>query len=214
MKEIFEAFAARIKSPVFGYFVLSWMTFNWRALFYLFFSETIVEDKFLHFDKFTNWYSLVLFPILVATIIALISPWINYVFLFLCKKPIDLKNYLQAESESKLLLKKKQLEEARSNFLATKEKDLIERAKRDEEVQSISDEETKVKLQKEIENLRKKISSDDNMTENSVNNINSKARLAHSFKQMAELLSKKGMLEEAEQYLKQAIQMEYEIQNN
>ena len=46
MNEILEALATRIKSPIFGYFVLSWVAFNWRPLFYLFFSNTVIDDRF------------------------------------------------------------------------------------------------------------------------------------------------------------------------
>ena len=208
MKEIFEAFVARIKSPVFGYFILSWVAFNWRPLFYLFFSDATVDDRFGHFDKLTNSFSLVIFPIVVASLIAVIYPWINYAFLYLCKKPIDLRNYLQAESEHKLLMKKKHLEEARSVFLATKEKDLIDRAKRDEEVQAITDEETKEKLQKEIETLRKEIDNNEKNRNNLLHNSKTKIDITHTYKQMADLLTKQGKLNEAEDYLKQALEIE------
>lgn len=208
MKEIFEAFAARIKSPVFGYFVLSWVAFNWRPLFYLFFSDTTVDDRFQHFDKLTSWYSLALFPLIVASVVAVIYPWVNYAFLFLCKKPTDLRNYLQAESENTLFLKKKLLEEARSVFLATKEKGLIERAKRDEEVQAITDEETKEKLQKQIDNLRKEIDQNDKNKNSVLNGSKAKPDISHTYKQMADLLTKQGRLEEAEKFLREALLIE------
>ncbi|MEQ8161818.1 MAG: hypothetical protein ABRQ33_11560, partial [Smithellaceae bacterium] len=121
MKEIIEAFAARIKSPVFGYFVLSWTVFNWKPLFYLFFSSTAIDDRFAFFDNKTDYYSLVIFPLIAAAVVALLYPWINIVFLWLCRKPFDLRNYIHAESEHNLLIRKKQLEEARSSLLATKE---------------------------------------------------------------------------------------------
>jgi hypothetical protein len=199
MKEIFEALAARIKSPIFGYFILSWVAFNWRALFYLFFSDTVIDDRFQHFDTLTSGYSLALFPILVASVVAVIYPWINYAFLYLCKKPFDLRNYLQAESEHRLLLKKKELEEARSVYLATKEKDLIDRAKRDEEVQSISDEETKEKLQKQIENLRKEIDNNEKDKYKLDRNPNFEYDLSQTYKQMADVLTKMGRLEESQE---------------
>lgn len=213
MKEIFEAFVTRIKSPVFGYFILSWVAFNWKPLFYLFFSNTLVDDRFQYFDKCTTWHSLSLFPLLTASAIALIYPWVNFLFLFACKKPIDLRNFLQAESENRLLLKKKQLEDARSAFLSTKERDLIERAKRDEEVKAIADEDTKERLQEEIQLLRKEIDSNKNITNNTMVNIDTKKNLAHSYKQMADMLTKKGQLAEAENYLKLAIQIESELAN-
>lgn len=213
MKEIIEAFAARIKSPVFGYFVLSWIVFNWRPLFYLIFSKTTVGERLGHFDQLTNNHSLVLFPLIVASIIAVIYPWINYGFLFLCKKPADLRNYLQAESEHKLLIKKKRLEEARSLLLATREKDLIDRAKRDEEIQTISDKDTKEKLQKEIDDLRKEIDNNEKNRSNQSPIERSITGLPHSYKQMADLLTKQGKLDEAEKYLRESIAIEKKLHN-
>lgn len=210
MKEIIEAFASRIKSPVFGYLVLFWTVFNWRPLFYLFFSDTAIDDRLSHFDKLTDHYSLAILPLCVAAIMAVTYPWINLVFLYLCKKPIDLRNFLQAESEHKLLIRKKELEEVRSALLATKERILIDRAKRDEEILSIADKETKEKLQQEITKYRTEIDT------NKPNNIgvfstNSKSDLAHSFKQMADILQKQGDLKQAEEYMHKAISMEQEL---
>lgn len=207
MKEIIEAFAARIKSPIGGYFAIAWIAFNWRPLFYLFFSNTSIDDRLRNFDKLTDNYSLVLFPLAAAATAALSYPWINLAFTYLCKKPADLRNSLQAESEHKLLMKKKQLEEARSFLLATKEKDLIGRAKRDQEVLSISDNETKERLRRQIEDLRKQIDNNNN----SLSYDKSKYDLAHSFKQMADLLTKQGNFSEAQEYLTKAINMQEQL---
>ncbi len=206
MKEIMEALTARIKSPVFGYFVFWWAVFNWRPLFYLFFSDTAVENRFAYFDKLTDSYSLLILPLTVASIMTVSYPWINLVFLHLCKKPTDIRNYLQAESEHRLWIRKKQLEEDRSALLAAKEKHLIDRARRDEEISSISDEETKERLRKEIDTLRERIHSEENSK--SYHSYNAQMDLVHSYKQMADLLAKMGKLSESEAFLSHAIQMQ------
>ena len=212
MKEIIEAFAARIKSPVFGYFVFWWIIFNWKPLFYLFFSNAAIDDRFVYFDKLTTNYSLGIFPLVVASIMAVLYPWINLGFLYLCKKPVDLRNYLQAERSHKLLLRKKQLEEAESVLLATKEKALIDRAKRDEEIQTIADEEAKEKLQIQIDNLRKEIDIK-NEDDTRWRNKDLENDLIHTYKQMADVLTKRGDLNEAEDYLKKSIEIQQRLQN-
>lgn len=211
MKEIIEAFAARIKSPVFGYFFLSWVAFNWRPLFYLIMSDVIVDERFVYFDKYTNIYSLILFPFLSAIVIAIFYPWFNYVFLYLCQKPSDLRNYIQADSEHKLLIRKQKLQEARSELLATKEKELIGRAKRDEEVNEISDEKTKEKLQEEIDLLRSKIDNDKNEIKNKASSKSTYSGLNQSYKMMSELLKEQGDFHGAKEYLERAIALEHEL---
>lgn len=155
MKEIFEAVESRIKSPVFGYFTLAFLVVNWKVIFYLLVEKKGVAERVANFENNTDIYSLLIFPIILAAAVSVFYPWVNYCFLFLCKKPTDLKNRLQAEAEHKLLIKRKELEEARSALLSTAEAELIERAKRDEELNEIDDLEVKEKLKLELERLRK-----------------------------------------------------------
>ena len=155
MKEIIEAIGARIKSPVLGYYSLAFTIINWKPIFYLFFQSEGVIERFTYFDENTSFVSLLIFPILYASLFAVTYPWINYFFLMLCSKPTDLKNSLQAQSEHKLLIKKQELEEARAMLLETAERELIGRAKRDEELAEIENEDLRKKLKSEIEELRK-----------------------------------------------------------
>jgi len=154
MKEFLEALGTRIKSPVLSYYSLSLVAFNWKPIFYLFFHNGEVIDRFTYFDAETSFTTLIIFPVLMASGLSLIYPWINYVFLNLCSKPTDLKNVLQARSEHKLIVKKTELEEARARLLATTEKELIGRAKRDEELKGIEDNGLREKLKTEIDVLR------------------------------------------------------------
>jgi len=61
---------------------------------------------------------------------------------------------VQASSEHNVLSRRKQLEEARSNLLANTEQEFIERAKRDQELDLLQNEELKQKLKLELEQLR------------------------------------------------------------
>jgi hypothetical protein len=154
MKEIFEVLEARIKSPVLGYFALTFMAINWQPLFYLIVESKGAIDRIEYFVANTDWKSLILYPAITSSLIAIIYPWINYIFLYLCIKPTEMKNALQAQSEHTLLIKKKQLEELRSEMLSSAERKLIERAQRDQELESIENEEVKEQLKAEIEQLR------------------------------------------------------------
>jgi hypothetical protein len=155
MKDIIDEIDSRIKSPLFGYFIFSLIAINWDPIFYLIVDIGPVSERIKYFHDGTDSFSLFLYPFLVASAYSIGYPWLHYLFILLGTKPTELKNSLQAESEHKLLTKKQELEEARSEILRTAETELIERAKRDVELSEIDNEEIREKLQTEIEQLRK-----------------------------------------------------------
>lgn len=154
MKEILDAIDSRIKSPIFGYFIASLLAVNWQSFFYLIADDSSADIRILYFNNNTDIYSIIFYPAIIAVAYSIIYPWINYLFMFLCTKPTELKNALQAQSEHELLIKKKELEEARSKLLSNTENELIERAKRDAELDEIKDDEAREKLKSEIDHLR------------------------------------------------------------
>lgn len=207
MKEIFEALASRIKSPVFGYFLLAWVVINWKPLFYLFFDDNPASQRVAIFEKLTSTYSMALLPLIFAVAAAVIYPWINCCFLMICRMPTDVANSIQAVSEHKLIIKKQQLEKARSFAVATREEELIERAKRDEVIASISDEDAKERLQNEISELRTELDAKNSLISKSSLSKN-KTDMAESYKMMAQLLQQQGKIDEAANYLKMAMEIE------
>ena len=54
MKEIFDAFAARVKSPIFGFYVFALVGVNWKALFLLFASESPPLERVMEFENSTS----------------------------------------------------------------------------------------------------------------------------------------------------------------
>lgn len=155
MKDIIEEIDSRIKSAFFGYFLFAFMAINWKQLFYLIVHDGAVLERIDHFTRGTDLWSLILLPFILASAYSVIYPWLQLVFMLLSKKPTELKSSLQASSENNLLIKKQELEKSRRELLANTEKELIERAKRDEELEEIEDEDIKEKLKSEIEELRK-----------------------------------------------------------
>ena len=155
MKDLIEEIDSRIKNPLFGYFIFSALAFNWKQLFYLIVHNGTVDDRIAHFNNGTNSWSLFILPFFLASAYSILYPWLQYVFIFFGTKPTELQNYLQAQSEHKLLIKKQELEKARSKLLEEAEKELINRAKRDAELENIEDISVREKLQSEIDNLRK-----------------------------------------------------------
>lgn len=68
----------RMKSPLISSFSIAWGIFNWKIVLILLFSDKPVEDKIFAIDQFTNFYSSLIFPFLVAIFYAAIYPLINY----------------------------------------------------------------------------------------------------------------------------------------
>ncbi|EHK2867749.1 hypothetical protein C4G74_RS22970 [Vibrio parahaemolyticus] len=154
MKEVITAIDTRIKAPYFGYSVLAFIALNWRGIFTLFMMNGEPSARLEAFDSMTSVWSLVLWPLIIGCIVTATSNWIKYVFSLVEKKPLELIDYVNIDAEHKRLLRIFQLEALRSELLATKEKELIDRALRDDQVSKIEDEETKEKLTKDLASLR------------------------------------------------------------
>jgi len=102
--EIIEAFGNRIKSPVFGSFLFSFIAFNWEPLFYLLFAKGVTaETKFTYVYGHTDWLSLFLWPVIIGIIIALALPFVNYFTARVIQWPIHQRRILEDEFASKRL---------------------------------------------------------------------------------------------------------------
>ncbi len=82
MKDILEALDSRIKSPVFGYFILSMVAVNWKPFFFLFFDDGSVISRIIYFEVNTTSTSLFFYPIFLSGLYSLIYPWVQYAFIW------------------------------------------------------------------------------------------------------------------------------------
>ena len=155
MQEVIEALNDRIKSPYFGYSILAFFALNWRAIFLLIATKGTPEERILAFDSKSGLLSLFVYPLLVGAIVAIASPWLKYAFTRLAKKPIGLFDSAQLEIENDRLEKKANYEYRSAKLAAEREKELIQRAQRDEEIANIEDQETQEKLKNKIHSVRK-----------------------------------------------------------
>jgi hypothetical protein len=163
MNDLLEALKNRLNSPLFGYFGLALLAFNWRAFFFLFVQDGDVIGRIQFFEQNTTLNSLLIFPLSFSFLFAVIYPWLLFLVAWVTAKPVEMKDMVQASSEDRVLLRRKQLEEARSSILASTEMELIERAKRDQELDKLQSEEIRNKLKMELEQLR---SERDSLREN------------------------------------------------
>jgi hypothetical protein len=154
VKEVVEAVNNRIKTPYFGYSILAFLALNWRGFFYLVLSKGKPEEKLALFDAQTDLYTLLVYPLAIGALVAATTHWLRFLFGVIERRPKELVENLQLEAEHKKTIKQTQLEQARSDLFAVKEQELIERAKRDDEVADIGDSETKEKLINQLNTIR------------------------------------------------------------
>ena len=207
MKEIFEAFNSRLKSPVFGYFILAFFAYNWKVIFYLLVSGSEVTDRFKYFDNNTSTNSLLTYPLIVGIIGALLYPWINLFFIWMIRRPIERRQVINLISKNNILIREKEFEESRAKLLATKERELINRAKRDEEIKSLPDEKLRDELQKQIEELREQVDVMDKDAKNGSINLSKKPSLVEIYLELARLSQSNGNMKQAELYLQSAAEI-------
>lgn len=155
MKEVVEAVHSRVKSPYFGYSILAFFALNWRGLFLLIVTNGDPQDRLAAFDAETSAYSLVLFPLLIGAAVAASTHWLRYFFGFISQWPLEKLANIDLEAEHRKTIYQTKLEQSRVDLVEVKEKELIARAKRDEEVAEIEDDDAKEKLMAQLESLRK-----------------------------------------------------------
>jgi hypothetical protein len=154
MKEVVEAINNRIKTPYFGYSILAFIALNWRGVFLMMTSKKEPTERLALFDLETSIWTLVVYPLLIGAFIAITFHWLRYFFRVIERVPRELVENLSLEAEHKRIIKQTQLEEARTKLFAMKEEELIDRAKRDEEVADIQNSVTKDKLAAQLNKLR------------------------------------------------------------
>ena len=95
LKDYFEVWTQRVRSPLGGYTVFAFLIFNWREVFFLLFSEQSAAIRIRFFDLRTSWLDLIVLPIIIGALLAFVTPWLNYIIVQLIKKPVGKHRQLQ-----------------------------------------------------------------------------------------------------------------------
>lgn len=154
MKEVLDAVTTRIQAPYFGYSLLACLGLNWKAFFLLAFMDSSAQERIVAFEQETSILSVVAFPLLFGAIFAIITPWSRYVFELLSQKPFMLREQLQLDAEHRRTIQETRLEKARSELFSQHERELINRAKRDEEIANIDNDDVRESLLAKLNSLR------------------------------------------------------------
>ncbi len=99
-KDAYDAYRERLRSPVLGSIVFSFLAFNWKPVWFLIFAEVPIPEKFAFFDATTTSRSLYLWPILSGLIISLGLPWLKYAGAWCAAMPVRKLKTLQADEAS------------------------------------------------------------------------------------------------------------------
>lgn len=102
LKEAYDAYSQRIRSPFIGSIFFAFLFFNWKPVWFLLFADVSVPEKFEFFDSNTTAASLYWGPIIVGVLVALALPWVQFGGAWLVSRPTRLLRSHQAEEASQL----------------------------------------------------------------------------------------------------------------
>jgi len=110
INQAIETFQNRVGSPLFGSVTLSFVSINWKALFYLFFDEgRSVHQRISKFDQLTSWETLGLYPIIIGAALALFIPWMNWAVRWAIHYPVARSRMLNERISAKRMAEKGRL---------------------------------------------------------------------------------------------------------
>lgn len=131
MKELFNSFLQsskeRIKNPIIGAFLISFIVFNWKPIFIVLFASQSIQEKINQVEEsYSTYFSNLWLPLIFALFYVLGLPYIMLLFDKISKKALEgrKKNILNQqlfdyESKKKLAKKESELEDERAGFRDT-----------------------------------------------------------------------------------------------
>lgn len=153
-KEIYDAWGARVKSRVFGSIIVAFTLINWKVLFFLAFEDAKATEKFSYFDAHTSAFTLYVWPIFLGGFIGLVLPYVNNWTHWYVSKPVSAMRSRDDEYAHERLKKKNAWLAERNRAQELLERQIIDEAKRDEEVAEIADPVRRAEVEEEISRTR------------------------------------------------------------
>lgn len=148
-KESAEAWLQHIKSPLIGSIVLSFIAINWKAIFFVVFSDVPILFRFWYFDSQTSLITLLALPAFFGVLIGLETPYINFGASRTAKFAIEKGRIPSARSASVVMAEKVELAAQREKDAASFKNAALENAQAD---QAIGDAELDDDIRAELQN--------------------------------------------------------------
>jgi hypothetical protein len=76
LEPVSSAMADRLRNPIYGTFILTWLASNWSRLFLVFFSEEKAEVRVAQFWAAIDLWNGLFFPVIVTACLLLVMPWL------------------------------------------------------------------------------------------------------------------------------------------
>ncbi|WP_424981622.1 hypothetical protein [Maritalea sp. S77] len=76
LEPVSSAMADRLRNPIYGTFILTWLATNWNRIFLLFFSEEKAEVRIAQFWNSLDFWNGLFAPTLFAAFLLLVMPWL------------------------------------------------------------------------------------------------------------------------------------------
>lgn len=124
MKEFFDSLLLtskdRLKNPLIGAFIISWIVFNWKPLLILFFSDKSIEEKIYLVSPNGFWEAGFWVPLIIAVLYLILMPYV----LVLLEKTTDDSFYRRRDN-----FRKRRLAELKASREIVREEVELERLK-------------------------------------------------------------------------------------
>lgn len=88
ISEFLEAWSQRVRSPILGSVLISFLIVNWQPIWYLIFADRPVRNKFIYFDTNTNIFTIFVYPVIIGLSLAIFVPWIRLFGAHLVRGPL------------------------------------------------------------------------------------------------------------------------------
>lgn len=202
----------KVKSPVLGAFVFSWLGFNWQMLAILFFSKHDIEERIINIQSQYDISSYLLGPLCTTALISFFLPRANKVFTLLRSKPDQETISLTIAAKKELAEKQQEIAEIdakRSLALTIAEKEIDENisaiksqnlALSAERNKLVEENEKLIKWLEDEKELTKKLNSSLSEQHESINSQNNETlslitALDEKNKELATITNEKTILE-------------------
>lgn len=141
MSSLRDSSEQRISNPLYGAFIFSWISFNWKAIAIFLFSERGIYLKIDDIQAVTNINSLLLNPLKMTLVLMLIVPVLNAIYAIfnvLIKALHNFSDVYDSYFNSVLSLRKERVSAKivteREKTLALQKQEIAEAEKRTEEL--------------------------------------------------------------------------------
>jgi|GEM_PF-1922202 len=169
IKDFLNSSKERVKNPLSGSFLWSFIIFNWRPFLFLIFSDVSIENKIIIINhEYCSFWSLVV-PLIFSILYTLLMPKITlFIDEILAETKVNKVNHIYKEKEH--LIEKK-------TTLAGKEFLLKNAESGNKEIQDFADQINSLQLQNET--LQQSLIQSNEVSKNTIAELNNKLKLAN-----------------------------------